>query len=100
MSDDDTILERDYTGLACVTSDPSWQRREAEACRGVQRDPGEDLRAMPIREHPSVAAWRHSANMWRDRCHRHEAKAAFWRSAAVGMAIGMAVGLVAWGLWS
>lgn len=48
------------------------------------------------RVHPLVHAWRESANQWRDRFHREEQRTAFWRSMAVGQAIGVVLGLLAW----
>jgi anti-sigma-K factor RskA len=43
-----------------------------------------------------VRAWRSSADAWRDRFHREEQRTAFWRSIAVGQAIGVVLGLLAW----
>lgn len=83
MSDDDTILERDYAALGDGADALLY-------AFGARR----------LTEHPSVAAWRHAANMWRDRCHAQAAKAALWRSLTIGMTIGMVLGIAAWRLWS
>jgi hypothetical protein len=53
-------------------------------------------RAAADRSHPLVRAWRSSADAWRDRFHREEQRTAFWRSIAVGQAIGVVLGLLAW----
>jgi hypothetical protein len=67
--------------------------------RGIENAPyvpTAGMRGQPERIHPLVHAWRESANQWRDRFHREEQRTAFWRSIAVGQAIGVVLGLLAW----
>jgi hypothetical protein len=76
--------------------------------RGIENAayvPTEAMRGQPERIHPAVSAWRHSASMWRDRCHEQEQRcyaleqsAAFWKSMAVGLSIGIVLGISAWRL--
>lgn len=93
MDEDDTLIEvprRNYL-----------RRHEADTAQGMRYEPGIELAAHPsMREHPGIAAWRHSAAPWRDHAHMWEESARFWRSVATGLVIGMVLGLADWGLWS
>lgn len=86
MADEDTILDSREASEFCCPA-PSLSRGNFDQTRGRAH-----------REHPLVHAWRHSANMWRDRCHAQEQKAALWRSVSAGLAIGIVLGLTAWRL--
>ncbi len=124
MADDDTVLDNARAGrytrddAAMQREQPEFQADFAVVATGSKREVNHDqafgraarpgsihgFEGQPpwvvssVREHPLVHAWRHSANMWRDRFHRQEQLASAWKWVAIGLAIGYPLGICAYRL--
>ncbi len=111
MADDDTVLD-DKARMGRYTRDDAAKQREQPEFRAgydarmlianqpMRPSDYEDLRNAFAREreHPLVHAWRHSANMWRDRFHRQEQLTFAWKWVAIGLAVGYPLGICAYRL--